>query len=60
MVALLSAWSRYFVLANTDKFWIVMIPQAICALAQPFLMNGNSKMASIWFGDNEVSKIFIL
>ena len=45
------AWMRYFIIKETDNFGLVLIPQFICALSDPFFYNGLSKITCVWFGD---------
>lgn len=40
---------------SPDRFYVVLIAQALCAIAQVFAMSIPSKLASTWFGPNEVS-----
>jgi hypothetical protein len=41
------------VLDTADSFVYILIPQALIASFQPFLCNGVSKLATMWFGDGE-------
>ena len=50
---ILGAWIRYFALAWAGNFHLLLIGQTLPAIAQPFLLNGVSKVATQWFGDNE-------
>ncbi|XP_044272010.1 feline leukemia virus subgroup C receptor-related protein 2-like isoform X2 [Tribolium madens] len=40
---------------SPDRFYVVLIGQALCAIAQVFAMSIPSKLASTWFGAEEVS-----
>ncbi|XP_064211260.1 uncharacterized MFS-type transporter C09D4.1-like isoform X2 [Tribolium castaneum] len=40
---------------SRDRFYVVLIGQALCAIAQVFLTSVPSKLASTWFGPDEVS-----
>ena len=53
-LTILGQWGRYFSLKwFPDDFWVTMIPCTVMAIGQPFLINGISKLACIWFGDKE-------
>lgn len=39
-----------------DNFYIIIIGQTFCAIAQVFILSIPSKLASTWFGPDEVSK----
>ncbi|XP_018570609.1 feline leukemia virus subgroup C receptor-related protein 2-like [Anoplophora glabripennis] len=41
--------------AEPNKFYVIMIGQAFCAVGQIFVLSIPSKVASVWFGANEVS-----
>lgn len=38
-----------------DLFWVTMLGQFGCALSQVFILGVPSRLASVWFGANEVS-----
>ncbi|XP_051511864.1 feline leukemia virus subgroup C receptor-related protein 1-like isoform X1 [Myxocyprinus asiaticus] len=38
-----------------DLFWVTMIAQIICSVAQVFILGLPSRIASVWFGPREVS-----
>nr|XP_008197855.1 PREDICTED: feline leukemia virus subgroup C receptor-related protein 2 isoform X2 [Tribolium castaneum] len=40
---------------SRDRFYVVIIGQVLCAIAQVFLTSVPSKLASTWFGPDEVS-----
>ncbi|XP_044266907.1 feline leukemia virus subgroup C receptor-related protein 2-like isoform X2 [Tribolium madens] len=40
---------------SPDRFYVVLIGQALCAIAQVFMTCIPSKLASTWFGPDEVS-----
>ena len=46
-------WMRYGALYYTDNFRYVIFGQILAAVAQPFLLNGVSKVSTVWFPDNE-------
>lgn len=50
---MLGASGRYFALALTNNFYLLLASQTLIACCQPFLCNGVSKLASAWFGDSE-------
>jgi FLVCR family feline leukemia virus subgroup C receptor-related protein len=41
--------------ASPDRFYVVLIGQFICAVGQVFMLSIPSKLASTWFGPEEVS-----
>ncbi|KAJ8969880.1 hypothetical protein NQ317_011172 [Molorchus minor] len=41
--------------ADPNRFYVVLIGQAFCAIGQVYMMSIPSKFASVWFGANEVS-----
>ncbi|XP_074028613.1 choline/ethanolamine transporter flvcr2a isoform X3 [Leptinotarsa decemlineata] len=41
--------------ADPSKFCLVLAGQSLCAIGQVYMLNIPSKLASIWFGSNEVS-----
>ncbi|KAM4540637.1 choline/ethanolamine transporter flvcr2a isoform 1-T2 [Fundulus diaphanus] len=41
--------------ARPDLFWVTMLGQSACALAQVFILGIPSNLASVWFGSDEVS-----
>lgn len=48
------AWIRVFSVKPT-LCWVAMLGQIGCALAQVFILGVPSRLASVWFGANEVS-----
>ncbi|XP_030649992.1 choline/ethanolamine transporter flvcr2a [Chanos chanos] len=38
-----------------NLFWVTMLGQTVCAIAQVFLLGMPSRIASVWFGSDEVS-----
>lgn len=36
-----------------DDFWLTLLPCVMIAFGQCFFLNGISKLACIWFGDNQ-------
>lgn len=51
---ILGQWGRFLVIKHfPNQFWLTIIPAAIIAIGQPFLTNGISKLACIWFGDHQ-------
>lgn len=46
-------WGRYLALLLTDNFYVLMIFQCISALVYPFFQNSFSRIATLWFGENE-------
>ena len=54
LLTILGQWGRWFcVKAFPNDFWLTIIPSSICALGQPFILNGIPKLAVIWFGDDK-------
>ena len=47
------AWARYALLDYFEDFRLVLLGQIVAAIAQPFLLNGVSKVATVWFPDDE-------
>uniref|UniRef100_A0A3Q2TIA7 FLVCR choline and putative heme transporter 2 n=1 Tax=Fundulus heteroclitus TaxID=8078 RepID=A0A3Q2TIA7_FUNHE len=41
--------------ARPDLFWVTLLGQSACALAQVFILGIPSNLASVWFGSDEVS-----
>ena len=41
--------------ASRDRYYVVLIGQILCAIAQVFMLSIPSKLASTWFGAEEVS-----
>ena len=53
ILTIVGQWGRYvIILYFHDDFWITIIPAAIIAFGQSFFLNGISKLACVWFGDN--------
>ena len=50
---IVGVWLRWVVLETADSFAYLLIPQALIASFQPFFCNGVSKLATVWFGDEE-------
>lgn len=48
------AWVKVFGVKPT-LFWVTMFGQTGCALSQVFILGVPSRLASVWFGANEVS-----
>lgn len=48
------AWVKVFSV-KPDLFWVTMLGQTGCALSQVFILGVPSRLASVWFGANEVS-----
>lgn len=47
-------WGRYLVLAYfPDQFWLTIVPSGVIGIGFPFILNGISKFACIWFGDKQ-------
>lgn len=40
---------------NSDRFFVLMIGQTICAIAQVFTLGIPARLSSLWFGASEVS-----
>ncbi|KAK1795776.1 hypothetical protein P4O66_008839 [Electrophorus voltai] len=40
---------------GSDLFWVTMVAQTICSVAQVFILGLPSRIASVWFGPREVS-----
>ena len=54
VLTVIGQWGRYLFLKwFPDDFSLTLIPCVIMATGQPFLLNGISKHACIWFGDKE-------
>ena len=53
IIQVVGSWGRYFALAYTESFTNVLIAQCFIAISQPFFSNGVSKLASVWFADDE-------
>lgn len=49
------SWLREMILIN-ENFNFIFPGTIIVAFAQVFYVNNSSKLATMWFGDNEVSK----
>lgn len=53
-LTILGQWGRYLVITLfPNQFWITIFPAAMIAFGQSFFLNGISKLACIWFGDNQ-------
>ena len=52
-IIILGSWIRYFSISFADNFYYLLVGQTLPAIAQPFLINGVSKVATQWFGDDE-------
>ena len=50
---IVGVWLRWVVLESADSFAYLLIPQALIASFQPYFCNGVSKLATVWFGDEE-------
>lgn len=50
----LGAWLKCASLAP-DRYAVTMVAQAVCAVAQVFILGLPSRVASVWFGPSEVS-----
>ena len=50
----LGAWIKC-VSVSPDRFFVLMFGQTICAIAQIFVLGIPARLASVWFGPNEVS-----
>lgn len=50
----LGAWLKC-ASVNPDRFALVLFAQAICAVAQVFILGIPARLAAVWFGPNEVS-----
>ncbi|XP_029633167.1 feline leukemia virus subgroup C receptor-related protein 2 isoform X2 [Octopus sinensis] len=48
------AWLKC-ISASPDRFWLLMIAQTICGIAQIFVLEVPPRLAAVWFGPNEVS-----
>mmetsp|Transcript_11360 Transcript_11360/g.19148 ORF Transcript_11360/g.19148 Transcript_11360/m.19148 type:complete len:448 (-) Transcript_11360:58-1401(-) len=53
LTTIVGVWARYFLIEASGDFFLLLAGQAIVAVANPFLCNGVSKLASNWFGDEE-------
>lgn len=51
---LVGTWTKV-ASAQPDLFWVTVIGQGLSALAQVFLLGMPSRLASVWFGADEVS-----
>ena len=49
----IGSWLRYFILLKTNNFYGLIFAQGIIASIGPFIGNMPSKLATIWFSDNE-------
>jgi hypothetical protein len=53
LLTLVGQWGRYITLIMfPNDFWLTIFPAALIAFGQSFFLNGISKLACIWFGDN--------
>ena len=43
---------------TNGNFLTVVIASLPIAIGQPFFINSASKIATLWFGDNEVDKLY--
>ncbi|CAK9301567.1 unnamed protein product [Gordionus sp. m RMFG-2023] len=50
----LGAWIKCASI-RSDLFWVTMLGQILCAIAQLFILNIPSKLASTWFGPKELA-----
>lgn len=50
----IGAWLKC-ISASPDRFWLLMIAQTICGIAQVFVLEVPPRLAAVWFGPNEVS-----
>ncbi len=52
---LIGTWGRFglLVLIDENDFWMVLLPTILIALGQPFYILMASRVASVWFGENE-------
>ena len=50
----LGAWLKC-ASVSTDRFWMLMIAQTICAIAQLWVLETPPRLAAVWFGPTEVS-----
>ncbi|GAB1600202.1 feline leukemia virus subgroup C receptor-related protein 2-like isoform X1 [Argonauta hians] len=48
------AWLKC-ISASPDRFWLLMVAQTICGIAQIFVLEVPPRLAAVWFGPNEVS-----
>ena len=46
-------WGRWIVLLLTGNMYLFLIPHIFVAICRPFLQNGLSRMATVWFGDSQ-------
>ena len=50
---IVGSWGKWFALYATSNFYYLVVVQTFLACFQPFLGNGASKVATVWFGDDE-------
>ncbi|XP_007481426.1 feline leukemia virus subgroup C receptor-related protein 1 [Monodelphis domestica] len=50
----LGAWIKCASVAK-DRYWVTMLGQCLCSIAQVFVLGLPSRLASVWFGPKEVS-----
>ncbi|CAD5118801.1 DgyrCDS7481 [Dimorphilus gyrociliatus] len=50
----LGAWVKV-IAVHPERFPILMMAQAVCAVAQVFILGIPARLAAVWFGPNEVS-----
>ncbi|XP_059143439.1 heme transporter FLVCR2-like isoform X2 [Physella acuta] len=50
----LGAWLKC-ASVSSDRFWLLMIAQTICAISQIWVLGIPARLAAVWFGPNEVS-----
>ena len=48
------AWIKC-VCVSSDRFWLLMTAQTICAIAQMFVLEIPARLSAVWFGPDQVS-----
>jgi hypothetical protein len=41
-----------------EHFWVVFLATIPVAIVQPFLVNSASRLATVWFGEEEVTNLY--
>ena len=52
VLSIIGVWSRFLIIIF-PKFGVILISTSLIAFAQPFWSNTTSKLATVWFADNE-------
>lgn len=51
----IGAWIKCAAI-NPNRFYIAILGQTVCAIAQAFTLGIPARLSSVWFGDNEIAK----